>query len=368
MDNFIARIDRRKFILKVSAGLIGAVVLKGQAANAESSSTLIAQNKPVASGNEAKLYEAAKKEGKLVYYTVFFNQEVVNEIGAAFMKRYPGIQFEGTRKVASALFQQVNQEMQAGKLNVDVFGTTDLTQMLKLDESEKLLNYVPIGKDKLIPAYRNFAPKDSYQVGALIPIVIGVNTQKMKLGEAPKSWKDLTKSQFSEKIATGSGAASGQVGTWAIAISKKYGWDSYFPAFNKLSPKLGRSINDAVTDLVSGERAVAIVTQGQTLDAKAKGNPVDVIYPTDGAVILVGPVAILKEAPHPNAAKLFMNFMMSEEYSKLAAKHYEQPLRADVKVANLKPLTELKPVTLSPAEIKEGIPKIRDQWKDLFGA
>jgi iron(III) transport system substrate-binding protein len=173
MDNFIARIDRRKFILKVGAGLFSAVVLKGQAANAEGSGTLIAQGKPTASGSEAKLYEAAKKEGKLVYYTVFFNQEVVNEIGAAFMKRYPGIQFEGTRKVASALFQQVNQEMQAGKLNVDVFGTTDLTQMLKLDESEKLLNYVPIGKDKLIPAYRNFAPKDSYQVGALIPIVIG---------------------------------------------------------------------------------------------------------------------------------------------------------------------------------------------------
>ena len=131
---------------------------------------------------------------------------------------------------------------------------------------------------------------------------------------------------------------------------------------------LEEAINDAVTDLVSGERAVAIVPQGQTLDAKAKGNPVDVIYPTDGAVVLVGPVGILKEAPHPNAAKLFLNFMMSEEYSKLAAKHYEQPLRADVKVASVKPLTELKPVSLTPAEIKEGIPKIRDQWKDLFGA
>lgn len=360
MDNFINRMDRRKFILNVSTGLLGTIMLKAQ--------PVVAQNKPPSSGNEAKLYEAAKQEGKLVYYTVFFNQEVVNEIGAAFTKKYPGVQFEGTRKVASTLFQQLSQEIQAGKVNADVFGTTDLTQMLKLDESEKLLSYVPIGKDKLIPAYRNFAPKDSYQVGALIPLVIGINTQKIKADEAPKSWKDLTKSQFKEKIATGSAAASGQVGNWAIAISKKYGWDSYFPAFNKLNPKLGRSINDAVTDLVSGERSVAIVTQGQTLDAKSKGNPVDVIYPSDGAIILVGPVGILKEAPHPNAAKLFMNFMMSEEYSKLVAKHYEQPLRADVKVASVKPLTELKPVTLTPDEIKEGIPKIRDQWKDLFGA
>jgi iron(III) transport system substrate-binding protein len=55
--------------------------------------------------DEATLYEAAKKEGKLVYYTVFFNQDVVNELGAAFMKKYPGIQFEGTRKVAGTVFR-----------------------------------------------------------------------------------------------------------------------------------------------------------------------------------------------------------------------------------------------------------------------
>jgi iron(III) transport system substrate-binding protein len=371
MNNFWNTVSRRRFLFLSSGALLGSTFLKG-------CSTAPSNNSSASPGgtgggellhqDEASLYEAAKKEGKLVYYTVFFNQDVVNEIGAAFTKKYPGIQFEGTRKVAGTLFQQLSQEIQSGIKTCDVFGTTDVGQMLKLKGGQKLVTYEPEGKDKIREDFRNLDPDNAFQTGAIIPIVIGYNTQKMKVAEAPKAWADLIKPGFKDKIATGSGAASGQVGTWAIAMDEKFGWDKYFPPFSKLNPKLGRSINDAVSDVVSGERSVGIGTLGQFLTQKAKGNPVEVVYPTEGAVVVVGPIGILKDSPHPNAAKLFLNFLMSKEYAELAAKYHEQPLRADVTVKDAKPLAEMKPIIPTVEAIKVGIPQIKKKWQNEFGA
>lgn len=370
MNKFWYHVSRRKFFILVSGSVLGSTMLKGCSTSPSNSSAIAPVGGTALSPpDEATLYEAAKKEGKLVYYTVFFNQDVVNEIGTAFMKKYPGIQFEGTRKVAGTLFQQLNQEMQSGVKNCDVFGTTDVGQMLKLKEGQKLLAYEPEGKDQMRAEFRNLDPDNMFQTGAIIPIIIGYNTQKIKPEQAPKAWADLIKPEFKDKIATGSGAASGQVGTWAIAMEEKFGgWDKYFPPFSQLNPKLGRSINDAVSDVVSGERAVGIVTLGQMLTQKAKGNPVEVVYPAEGAVVVVGPIGILNDAPHPNAARLFLNFLMSKEYAELAAKYYEQPLRADVAVKGAKPLAEMKPVIPTVEAIKVGIPQIKNKWRDEFGA
>jgi iron(III) transport system substrate-binding protein len=373
MNNFFAQLTRRKFLLTAGASAVGSLTLKGCQPNSQStqstqSPTATQTTEPIAANDEAALYEAAKKEGQLVYYTVFFTQEIVDEIGAAFSKKYPGIQFQGTRKVAGALFQQLNQELQAGQKNCDVFGTTDLGQMVKLSQQQLLMQYEPAGKENMRAEFTKLDPQNFYQTGSLIPIVIGYNTEKIKTEELPKDWKELIDPKYKDMIATGSGAASGQVGTWALAMEQKFGWDNYFSKFNSLNPKLGRSINDVIPDLVSGERALGIVTLGQILTAKAKGNPVDVVYPAEGAVILVGPIGILKDAPHANAAKLFMNFMMSREYSELVARYFEQPLRSDVKGNGTRAFSEMNPIIIPPQQIEAGIPEIKTKWKEMFGA
>jgi iron(III) transport system substrate-binding protein len=342
---------------------VGVIALKGCSPPQQS-----APQPTISASDEAALYEAAKKEGKLTLYTVFFTQDVTNEIGAAFTKKYPGITFEGTRNTASTLFQKINQEAQAGLRVTDVFGTTDISQMMQLKEQEQLAQYEPVGKQDVIETYRNLDPDNFYQVGALIPIVIAYNTQRLAAADVPRSWKDLIQDRFRDQIATGSAAASGQVGTWAIAMEQKYGWDDYIGRLNQLNPKLGRSINDVIPVLVSGERAVGIATLGQTMSRKAQGDPLDVVYPTDGAVVVVGPYGILKNAPHPHAARLFMNFLMSKEYSELVAKYYEQPLRSDVKISGAKTIPEMQATTISPEQVKQGIPTVITRWRNLFGA
>lgn len=364
MSEFMSRISRRKFIAAAGATALGAIALKGCAAQP----TDTAQQTTIAPTDENALYEAAKKEGKLALYTVFFTQDITNEIGAAFTKKYPGIAFEGTRNTASTIFQKVTQEVQAGLKVTDVFGTTDIGQMMQLKAQNQLLQYESAGKEGLLEQYRNLDPDNFYQSGAYIPIVIAYNTQKMTAADAPKSWKDLFQDKYNGMISTGSGAASGQVGTWAMAMEQKYGWDASIGKLSKLNPKLGRSINDVMPDLVSGERALGIATLGQALTRKAKGDPIEAIYPTDGAVVVIGPYGILKDSPHPHAARLFMNFLTSKEYSELAAKYFEQPLRGDVSIAGGKTLSEMTAISFKPEEVQQGIPQVIQKWRTDFGA
>lgn len=372
MKKFPSSISRRKFAILAGSTAFGSILLKGcQPAPQGGGNLTSPAGSPaseIAPTDEKGLYEAAKKEGKLVLYTVFFTQEIVDEIGKAFTNKYPGIAFEGTRQTASTLFQKINQEIQSGLKVTDIFGTTDISQMIQLKQQGKLLQYEPAGKKDILEAYRNLDPENFYQTGALIPLIIAYNSQKVTGADVPKSWQELVQDKYKDKLATGSGAASGQVGTWALAMQKKYGWDEYIGKFNQLNPKLGRSINDVIPVLVSGERGLGVATLGQTLTRKAQGDPLDVVYPSDGTVVVVGPNGILKDAPHPNAAKLFMNFITSKEYSELVAKYYEQPLRGDVKIKEAKTVSEIQSLVPTPTEIQQGIPEIINKWRNTFGA
>src|SRR3546814_9579138 len=93
-----------------------------------------------------------------------------------------------------------------------------------------------------------------------------------------------------------------------------YGWE-FFEKMAAQDPRIGRSSIDAVTNTASGETIVGAGPSASSLIATSKGNPIANIYPTDGTVIITSPSAIMKTAPHPNAAKLFMEFLRSEEHT-----------------------------------------------------
>ncbi|HTE37595.1 MAG TPA: extracellular solute-binding protein, partial [Reyranella sp.] len=162
-------------------------------------------------------------------------------------------------------------------------------------------------------------------------------------------------------------AFSGYVGTWVLTMRKLYGWD-YFEKLEKNKPQIGRSINDTVTALNSGERQVAAGADGSTLFSAARGNPLKIVYPSDGAVLLISPSAIVKGTKHLNAAKLFMEFLYSIEASQIDVKHFTAPMRPEVKPGEgARSVTEVKTVKPTVAEIDKGIPEVIEQWRDTFG-
>src|SRR3546814_14056910 len=97
-------------------------------------------------------------------------------------------------------------------------------------------------------------------------------------------------------------------------MRKLDGWE-YFEKLEKNEPQIGRSIVDTVTMLNAGERKVSASSANSTRPSIARGNPLAIVYPTDGALLMEDPSGIMANTKNPNAAKLFMEFLLSVEKS-----------------------------------------------------
>jgi iron(III) transport system substrate-binding protein len=100
---------------------------------------------------------------------------------------------------------------------------------------------------------------------------------------------------------------------------------------------------------------------------KEKGEPVEIVYATEGTPLIVGPQGVLKDAPHPNAARLFESFFYSKEYSQAMAKTFNYPLRADVPAPTGVSIDRLKYYRNKPERLDKGIPEAIEKWRETFG-
>lgn len=312
------------------------------------------------------LEEAAKKEGEVSWYVSHYTSEAAEEIGATFTKLY-GIKVKVFRTTAQVAYQRVTQDAKAGQIECDVFSSTDIGHVMKFKAEGKLEKYIPEEEAKAAKVFQNLDPDGYFHTTSAGFVVISYNTSKVKPEDAPKSWKELLDPKWKGKISTGHPGFSGYVGTWAMSMKKMYGVD-YFTKLEKNKPQIGRSINDTVTALNSGERQVAIAADGSTLYSANRGNPLAINYPTDGSVMIIAPSAILKGTKHLNAAKLFMEYLYSKEASELDVKHYTVPMRPEVAVAKGElPVDQVKEVHPANGEFEKGMPAVIEDWRDTFG-
>jgi len=314
------------------------------------------------------LVEAATKEASLTWYTAHYNAETAETIGRKFTQLYPGIKVNVIRTTAQVAYQRLSQDIKNKTANCDVFSSTDLGHYATLKPQGKLAKFVPENAAKLAKDYQGLDPDGTFYPTAAFLVLITYNTQKVKPEDVPKKWTDLLDPKFAGKVTVGHPAFSGAVGTWVMTMKKLYGWD-YFTKLEKGKPQIGRSIVDTVTMLNSGERAVGAGPSATTLQSMEKGNPLGVVYPEDGVVIIVSPSAVMIDAPHPNAARLFMEFLLGTEHAEVDAKDGNESLRPEVKsvMKGLRPLTEVKVLRPTVEEAQKGIPEVIEQWRDTFG-
>jgi iron(III) transport system substrate-binding protein len=321
-----------------------------------------------AAPHEQELYEAAKKEGELTWYSGQISAEASEGIGTAFTKAYPGVKVNVVRSTSQVAFQRLSQDMRAGVAQCDIFSSTDLGHSLFLKREGRYLQYTPKNADQVLPQVRNMDPDGYFHISYMGIYLMAYNNAKLKEAEAPKSWKAATDPKWKDQLAIGHPSYSGAIGVLAVQLRKLYGWD-YFKALERNSPQIGRSSEDPVTMLNAGERTVGLgVPIGTTLLSVSRGNPITLIYPEEGSLLVASPSGIPKNAPHPNAAKLFQEFTASKDFSEATARYFNMPLRADVAPPQgARPLADIKLIAPTPNEIETGVPEVKELWRDTFG-
>lgn len=345
-------LTKRSFLVSGAAFGLGAVAARAQTMPA----------------HERDLYEAARKEGEVTWYSGQIQAEPGEAVGRAFSEAYPGIKVNVVRSTSQVAYQRLSQDMQAGVAQCDFFSSTDYGHYLFLKREGKLLPYRPHNMDDLIPQARNADPDNMFQVLNIGLYLLASNTGKVPAANAPKSWQDLLDPKWKGQEAVGHPGYSGAIGVMAVTLQKLYGWD-FFTKLEKNKPQVGRSADDPVTLLNAGERTIGLgVSLATTLLSLSRGNPLSVIYPTDGTLAVNSPSAIPKNAPHPNAAKLFMEFTAGPIYAKVVRKFFIMPLRTDVEPPEgALAIDKIKLIGATPKEIEAGIPEVKEQWRDTFG-
>ncbi len=320
----------------------------------------------VASAQDARV-EAAKKEGKVVWYTSLVLPSA-EKIAKLFEAAHPGIKVEVHRTGSERILQRVMQELQANIKNVDVIHTSDAGHFVLLKSKKLLAKHTPPGADRF-PA--GFKDPEGYFYGLRATVnVIAYNTQQVSAAAAPKTWKDLLDPKWNGKLVTAHPGYSGVISTHVLALVNLHGWD-YFKRLAQNKLMIVQSAADPAGVIASGERAVA-VNGGEYYyyQLKKKGNPVEIVYPREGVPLVVSPTAITSFAPHPNAARLFTDFTFTRDVQQVMADseglYTGHP---DVKYPTDKPkMSDLKLLTVDPAELEKRNEEIKTRFVEFFGA
>ena len=313
-----------------------------------------------------QLIEAATKEGKVVYYTAI-DLKVAQNLAKAFEKKYPGISVQVDRTGSERIFQRVAQERASNIFAVDVLDGSDQSMFITWKTQGILEPYVPAEIMKWPAAERD--PDGMYQSVRVTLMPIGYNTDLVKKDDAPKSFADLLDPKWTGKIVKAHPSYSGGIVTSTFQTVRELGWD-YLQKLGKQKVLQIQSATEPPKKLALGERAVsADGLEYVHILLKEQGAPIEIVYPSEGTPVIPGCEAIARNAPHPNAAKLFMSFMVSRETQQYLVD--EAGLRSfhpDVKdKPGRMPLSQIKMMKSDPEAQEKQTDEIKKRYAEYFG-
>jgi iron(III) transport system substrate-binding protein len=341
----------------LSLALVGITLLAAATAHAEA---------PAPTPVTPALIEAAKQEGKVVWYTSA-ELRAVEKIAKAFEAKYSGVTVQVERSGAERNFQRIAQEFGSGLKVADVIDSSDASHFIVWKRQGWLAPFVPEDVAKLWPADQR-DPDGLYATWRSTFCPMGYNTKLLKPDEAPKSFADLLDPKWVGKIVKAHPGYSGTILTATFEVARDIGW----PFFEKLAKQRVmqvQSATDPPKKLAAGERAVmADGSEYVLLSLKEEGNPVEPIYPTEGTPFVTGPSGISASAPHPNAARLFQSYLFSLEAQQLIVDvGAMRSLHPQVKEReDRKPLKDIKALKDDPQTVEAQVEAIKKKYTQYF--
>lgn len=304
---------------------------------------------------EARLVQKAKEEGTLVLYTSLAPSES-KPLAEAFEKKY-GVKVELWRAISEKVVQRVITEAQGRRHSVDVVETNG--PEMEMLAREKLLAefhspHIADLPPEAIPAHRTWFPD------RMNFFVVGYNTAKVQRSEIPATYEGFVDPKWRGRIGIEATDAE-----WMATLIKAWGEEkgmAYFRKLSEMRPDV-RKGHVLLAELVAaGEVPVGLTMYNSNIvSLKRKGAPIDFV-PVQPVAARPQGIGVARNAPHPHAALLFADFVLSPEGQKLFESMGRVPASTRVKSE----LNNFPFRMIEPATVLEEAPRWEKLWTELF--
>jgi iron(III) transport system substrate-binding protein len=323
---------------------------------------------PPAAAADAALIDAAKKEGEVVWYTTQIADQLVRPMAAGFRRKY-GIKVRPTRANSAELSVRIINESRAGRPQSDVFDGTSTVVALK--KEAYVLRWMPDAAKDYPPQRKD--PEGYWVAANLLFLTPGFNTNLVPRGSEPRSYQALLDPKWRGKMAWSAAATSasgpGFIGTALAEMGEKNGMAYLRELAKQRIANIDGSAREVLDRVIAGEYPLALQIFNHHAAISAKqGAPVDWIRmePVAG---LLSVISVHHDAPHPNAAKLLVDFIISRDGQQIFRDAGYLP--ADPAVPPLSPSlvpgeAGLRTQFFTPEQIDDQIIKWKKVYDDLF--
>ena len=316
---------------------------------------------PPAEAITPALIEAAKKEGKCSFYTAM-DLTLAERLGKSFEAKF-AIPVRVERSGAERIFTRIGQEYSSNIHAVDVVNTSDQAHCIAWKRNGWLSQYLP---EEVVKHYdKTYYDAEGFEVVTRVLLSpIGYNTKLVKPEDVPKSFADLLDPKWAGKMVKAHPAYSGTIMNSTFQLTRDLGWE-YLEKLSKQRVMQLQSATDPPKKLSLGERAVMFDGAGYlVIQYKERGDPVDIVYPTEGTPVATSPSAVFKAAPSPNAARLFQNWMHSREGQQIVV-DFARQYSAHKQVVERPGVRKLSDIKLMKEDV-EGVERDAEEIKKRY--
>jgi iron(III) transport system substrate-binding protein len=250
----------------------------------------------------------AEQEGEVVYYGHDSEQGIVTILDA-FKKDFPKIKTSYVRLQTGGLYAKITAERSAGRFGVDVLQLSDISPAIDFQKKGGWEQYASPEYAAYKPEYQS-TPAGYYGVPGVGFAGICYNRAKVKAEQAPKTWKDILNPGFKDGISAKLATSGMQHSQWYM-LRKIYGND-FWQEFAKQRPKGFDARAQLFDRLAKGDdRICALAEYGGYILAQERGADIEFVAPPEGLPAIAIYIGVVNRAPHPEAAKLFVDWALS---------------------------------------------------------
>lgn len=309
--------------------------------------------------DRAKLVEGAKKEGKLIWYTstnVTESKPLLDD----FEKQYPFIKGEIFRASGEKTLNRIITEARAGRSEFDIVTISEVDALI---EAKLLAPYRSPEAKSFIP---DFKDPNGYWTAIYINYAsIGYNSKMLSEKEAPKQWEDLLEPKWKGKF-----AIDQEQYPWFGTLHKAWGREraqKYMRALAKQDIQWRKGHTLIAQLMAAGEFPLGVIYAHRVEEMKQRGAPVEWVNTVNPIVVTVNAAGLSAKPQHPNAAKLFYDFVLSKPAQQRLRTLRRIPARPDIEPFSPRMEQSKLKLQVEPAQTGPQFNAIIKEFREIFG-